>query len=186
MLVHLGFLSGVHKQNKHSFIPRTMFCRYGYGSLLLCVSGLGLCGHLICQFPETRRLCSKRQCRALGRYILSWDSIIMVLVIAFFLRGSKWRQVAGLRWKVHMLQLACVILGKLTLYIIFASKHSTSSSSSFSLLPMLIAALNSATVTRVRLTGAELLSLGSSNPPAMNTFLRRFRSAISRPRSRVR
>lgn len=77
-------------------------------------------------------------------------------------------------------------VGKLTLYIIFASKHSTSSSSSFSLFPILIAAPNSATVTRVRLTGAELLSLGSSNPPAMNTFRKRFRSAISRPRSRVK
>lgn len=81
------------------------------------------------------------------------------------------------RWKV----------GELALYIMFASKHSTSSLSIMSpslLLPILIAATNSSKgILDLRTFSPPCPTI---NPPAMKTFLKRFLSAMSRPRSRVR
>ena len=76
---------------------------------------------------------------------------------------------------------------RLTLYIIFARRHSTSSESIVCPpLASCIAALNSETGTRVLRTGAVPGSFGSSNPPPTNTFRSRLRNAMSRPRSNVR
>lgn len=127
--------------------------------------------------------------RAIYPFIRFYCNSVSNFAIYGVVKEGKWWacvEKSTNRCPKRLRRLAHPSVGALTLYIIFASKHSTSSSSSFSLFPILIAALNSATVTRVRLTGTELLSLGSSNPPATNTFRKRFRSAISLPRSRVR
>ena len=68
----------------------------------------------------------------------------------------------------------------------FANKHSTSSLSIVSLLPILIAAPNSAIGILVRRTAAAAASFASSKPPAMKTLRSRLRNAMSRPRSSVR